>query len=206
MALGLPWKPEGSLALSFCCSSSKLNMLTSIYGMLAFCLQVNVHCWLPMTVLWVGPAKEHLLKVKWIEAYDLAEGTRTQCSTCIVTQSIAPAQERQSVPAFLFVRKKWLKNWNCCPNLSLTQIQQMKLLKKRLFLSPESFTVRLSSKRGEEHHQCVNWPAAGIGSPRFPQATFRVSNGHSREDSKIGAMAGELKEEPIFQSIFKILY
>ena len=192
MALGLAWKPEGSLALSFCCNSSKFNTLTSRYSVLAFCLQVSVQCWPPVTVLWVGSAKEHLLKVKWIEAHDLAEGTRTQCSTCIlVTQSIASAQERQSVlqrswKAFL-LRRKWLKNLNCCPNLSLTQIQRMKLLKNRLFLSPESFSVRLSSTRGEEHHQCVNQLAARIGSPRFPQGAFRVSNGHSREDSETRA-------------------
>lgn len=192
MALGLAWKPEGSLTLSFCCSSSKFNMLTSKYSLLAFCLQVSMQRWPPMTVPWVRSAKEHLLKFKWMEVHDLAEGTRTQCSTHIpVTQSIALAQERHRVlqrswKAFL-LRRKWIKNWKYCSNLSLTQIQRMKLLKNKFFLSPESFSVRLSSSRGEDHRQCVNRPAVGISSPRFPQDAFRVSNGHSRDDSEMGA-------------------
>lgn len=167
-------------------------MLTSKHSLLAFCLQVSVQCWPPKTVLWVGSAKEHLLKGKWIEGRDLAERTRTQCSAHTpVTQSIAPAQERQRVlqhswKVFL-LRRKWIKNWNFHPNLSPTQIQRLKLLKKKFFLSPESFSVRLSSARGEERCQSVNRPVAGLSSPRLPQDAFRVNDGHSREDSKTGA-------------------
>lgn len=125
----------------------------------------------------------NLLKFKWIEAHDLAEVTRTQCST----QSTRELESASAFPKTFLLRRKWLKNWNCWPNLSLTQIQRMKLLKNRFFPSSESLSVRLSSTRGEEHHRGVNWPAAGISSPRFPQAAFRVSNGHSREDREIGA-------------------
>ena len=140
----------------------------------------------------MGLAKEHLLKVKWIEVHDLAEQTRTQCSThFFVTLNIAPAQERQRVlqhswKAF-WLRRKWLKNRNCCLNLSLTQVQRMKRLKNRLLLSPEYFKVRLSPTRGEEHRQCVNRLVAGISSPRFARDVFRVSNGRNRKDSKIRA-------------------
>lgn len=50
-AIGLAWKLEGSLALSFCCSSSEFNMLTSKYNILVFCLQVSALCWPLVTVL-----------------------------------------------------------------------------------------------------------------------------------------------------------
>lgn len=167
-------------------------MLTSKYSMLAFCLQVNVQCWPPVTAPWVGSAENHLLEVRWTEACDLAEGTRTQCATCIlVTQSVAPVQERQRVlqrssKAFL-LRRKGLRTETLCPNLSLTWIRRMKLLKNRLFLSPRSFSLRLSSTRGEDRRQCVNRLAAGISSPGFGQDAFGVSNGHSRENSETGA-------------------
>lgn len=114
--------------------------------------------------------------------HDLAEGTRTQCCTDIVTESIAPSQERQRVLQHSWkaslLRRKWLKNGGCCSNLSLKQIQRMKLLKMVSVLPLGVFSVRLSCTKGEEMCEWSSgWGQLSKASPGCSRA--------SKEDSDI---------------------
>lgn len=121
--------------------------------------------------------------------HDLAKGTRTQCSTDIVTESIAPSQERQralqhSWKASL-LRRKWLKNGDCCSNLSLKQIQRMKLLKNFVSSSTWGFQCEAELHQRWDAVLVCEWSSGWDQLPKASSGCFRVSNSHSKEDSEI---------------------